>query len=198
MGTPKNTSTVQIADLANALTKSEEVYSSYVGYSDNLANRVRSQFRGQVVMPNLQGPVYQVLSFVPANVLMSKNTDANLSSALWWYRPVQGDVPLYLNFNSMAQFTLGYVLSFATTLPSSTYMSQPRNLQVGTEVLQQSCIAPIFGPLVSTKPNVIWHFPNIFDANNPNKESNHWIVAAVTPMRGTVSSNKPSLTNGYY
>jgi hypothetical protein len=51
--TPKNTSTVQAGDLANALTKTQDVYSSYMGYSDDLANRIRSQFRGQVIQPNL-------------------------------------------------------------------------------------------------------------------------------------------------
>lgn len=72
-------------------------------------------------MPNLQGPVTRVLSFLPANVLVSSNTDPNLLGALGYsVNNQQPFISISSSVGATQQQVLGYTLAFTTTSSNGT------------------------------------------------------------------------------
>lgn len=136
---PRNTQFLRSVDLVQLM---QVPFSSYQGASVDMLNRLRSQFRGQVVLPNLQGPVAKVLSFLPAGAFQSKNTDPALLKA------IDGSTgALQLN-GKVNQYVLGYVLGFDTLASgASAYQSKPGATYSGSDALGTSLIVPIYAPL---------------------------------------------------
>ena len=109
--------------------------SQLVGWTQGLADRFRSQFRGQAIRPNLYGPVVQVVSFVSQSALASAKTDPDLKSALGGVFSVEANRGVL-----SSQQVLGYVLSWMTTSQDESnykaFKSKPlANTYEGTTIL---------------------------------------------------------------
>ena len=89
------------------------------------------------------------------------------------------------------QNTLGYVLSWATTSSNVPFVSLPTSNYTGTQVLSQSVVTPIYGPVMSVAPNQIVHATRSMPASSGS--SDRKILQAYWPVSGSMANANVNL-----